>query len=440
MKHTLLATTALVAITGAAAAEITVSGSARIGLQTTEGFAAASAVLEYATTTANMVSTYDIFGAGIIANSIQTDTYNTTTTAQTLVAVATGVKILAADITALDVLIAEVEARILKETNSITKQATVETLRAIVQSTAEQTQMTTDLATMKSLRGQMVKTTTAAKVLTADTTDSRNRMRVTFTGSGETDSGISFGGSMRADNAAGAASGTGGTAGTQYISGAFGKVTMGDLGGADKDAAGNIAGVGLTGLSDTNEVSYQGKDHNIGYSYTAAGLSFGYSQDTTVKSGSNSALGLKWTGDMGGTSMTVGLGQSKVGTATQSTVSLAMSTGGLTIKGITSTNDNGPAVVFAAGTSRNGTGATAYVADTEAVDNNDTDTTGVSISYSMDAMSVTAFTKKVETTGVTDKDYSGFGFAYDMGGVSLKAGVVDNNDQQLVDFGLSFNF
>ena len=440
MKHTLLATTALVAITGAAAAEITVSGSARIGLMTTEGFAAASAVLEYATTTANMKATYDIFGRAITANAMVKDKYNTTTTAETMVAVGTGVKALAADITALDVLIAEVEARILKETNSITKQATVETLRAIVQSTAEQTQMTTDLATMKSLRGQMVKTTTAAKVLTADTTDARNRMRVTFTGSGETDSGISFGGSMRADNSGAAASGTGGTGGTQYVSGAFGKVTMGDLGGADKDASGNIAGVGLTGLSDHNEVSYQGKDHNIGYSYTAAGLTFGYSQDTTLKSGSNSALGLKWTGDMGGTSLTVGLGQSKVGTSTQSTMSLAMSTGGLTIKGITSTNDNGPAVVFAAGTARNGTGATAYVADTEAVDNNDTDTTGVSISYSMDAMSVTAFTKKVETTGVADKDYSGFGFAYDMGGVSLKAGVVDNNDQQLVDFGLSFNF
>ena len=40
MKHTLLATTALVAMTGAAAAEITISGTARIGMVTTEGAAA----------------------------------------------------------------------------------------------------------------------------------------------------------------------------------------------------------------------------------------------------------------------------------------------------------------------------------------------------------------------------------------------------------------
>ena len=43
MKHTLLATTALVAMTGAAAAEITISGTARIGMVTTEGAAAVAA-------------------------------------------------------------------------------------------------------------------------------------------------------------------------------------------------------------------------------------------------------------------------------------------------------------------------------------------------------------------------------------------------------------
>jgi hypothetical protein len=44
MKHTLLATTALVAVTGAAAAEITISGTARLGMVTTEGAAAVTAV------------------------------------------------------------------------------------------------------------------------------------------------------------------------------------------------------------------------------------------------------------------------------------------------------------------------------------------------------------------------------------------------------------
>ena len=37
MKKTLLTTTALVALAGAATAEITITGTARLGLQTTEG-------------------------------------------------------------------------------------------------------------------------------------------------------------------------------------------------------------------------------------------------------------------------------------------------------------------------------------------------------------------------------------------------------------------
>ena len=43
MKKTLLTTTALVVLVGAATAEITVTGTARLGLQTTEGTAAVAA-------------------------------------------------------------------------------------------------------------------------------------------------------------------------------------------------------------------------------------------------------------------------------------------------------------------------------------------------------------------------------------------------------------
>ena len=43
MKKTLLTTTALVALAGAATAEITITGTARLGLQTTEGTAAVKA-------------------------------------------------------------------------------------------------------------------------------------------------------------------------------------------------------------------------------------------------------------------------------------------------------------------------------------------------------------------------------------------------------------
>jgi outer membrane protein OmpU len=264
-----------------------------------------------------------------------------------------------------------------------------------------------------------------------DTTAAVNRFRISFAASGETDSGISYGISGRAEQSGSS------TAGSQYISGSFGKITMGDLGGADKDAAGHIAGgVGVSGMGSANEIAYQAAGHNLGYEFSAGGITFGYSQDTAIQSGSNSAMGIKWSGDMGGTGITVGLGQSKMGTATQSTMSVAVSMSGLTIKGISSTNDNGPSTVVDAVTGAIGTAATAATGNA----NNDTDHTGVSIAYAMDNMSVTAYTKKVSTLGAADEDYTGIGFTYDMGGATLKAGMTDNNDISSMDLGVSFSF
>lgn len=82
-----------------------------------------------------------------------------------------------------------------------------------------------------------------------------SRARVMFTMSGESDSGLSFGASFRANDAAGAASGT---AGSVFISGAFGKLSAGDVDGAAQMATGHVAGVGLTGLGDLNESTFLG--------------------------------------------------------------------------------------------------------------------------------------------------------------------------------------
>lgn len=82
-----------------------------------------------------------------------------------------------------------------------------------------------------------------------------SRARVSFTLAGESDGGLSFGASFRADNAAGAA---GGTAGSVFLSGAFGKLTMGDVDGAAQTATGHVSGVGLTGLNDWNESTFLG--------------------------------------------------------------------------------------------------------------------------------------------------------------------------------------
>jgi outer membrane protein OmpU len=431
MKHTLLATTALVAMTGAAAAELTITATGRIGFTSTEGTALKAATTGFNKVTTAANATVDILGAKLTTvTSLVIDTYNITESAVAITAAGTAAS--ADDITALDLLINEAKARVQGlSTSGTPKAGNVGTVSIL----AEQAQIATDIATLEAIRASLIKDT-AKVAATADSTDAANRFRINFAGSGETDSGISYGISGRAEQSDST------LLGSQYISGAFGKISMGDLGGADKDATGNISGVGLTGLGDHNEVTYQGAaGHNIGYEYSTAGLTFGYSQDTAVKTGSNSAMGLKYSGDLGGATVSVGVGQSKVGVKTQNTISVSATTGGLTLKAISSTNDNGPAVKAADGTTRSAKGSTtAFVMDTLAAANSDTDTTGVSISYSMDAMTVTGFTKTVSTLGSADMDYSGFGFAYDMGGVTLKAGVVDNNDQQLIDLGLSFSF
>jgi outer membrane protein OmpU len=268
----------------------------------------------------------------------------------------------------------------------------------------------------------------------ADVTSAVNRFRISFKGSGETDGGIAYGISGRADQQ------NGSLGGTQFISGAFGKITMGDLGGADKDAAGHIAGgVGLSGMGSNNEIAYQAANHNLGYEFSTNGLTVGYSQNTAIQNGSNSAVGIKWAGDLGGTGVTVGLGQSKVGTSTQSTMSVAVSMSGLTIKGIQSTNDNGPANADVTGVT-GAIGTRRVVGVDNSASNPDTDHTGFSISYAMDAMTVTAYSKTVSTLGAADQDFTGLGFTYDMGGATLKAGMVDDNNITSMDLGISFSF
>ena len=80
-----------------------------------------------------------------------------------------------------------------------------------------------------------------------------SRVRVAFTLTQETDAGVTFGGTVRADNAS---DGNKGKAGSVFMSGAFGKLSMGDVDGAAESAVGNLSGVGYTGLGDFNEAFY----------------------------------------------------------------------------------------------------------------------------------------------------------------------------------------
>ena len=111
-----------------------------------------------------------------------------------------------------------------------------------------------------------------------------SRIRIAFTASGETDNGLTFGGTIRADNAGksvdakhceapacaevvtngvsnqgdntSSGGGVSGMGGEVFVMGPFGTVTMGDTAGAAKKAVGQAGGVGMTGLGDLNEITY----------------------------------------------------------------------------------------------------------------------------------------------------------------------------------------
>jgi outer membrane protein OmpU len=256
-----------------------------------------------------------------------------------------------------------------------------------------------------------------------------SRARVMFTMTGTTDDGLEFGASFRANDAVEAEEGV---AGSVFISGAFGKLSMGDVDGAALAAVGDLDGVGLTGLGDLNEMVYLSRsdtDESALYSYTTGNLAF-YVSASQVGDDENGfltanggeevvAVGAEYTADM----FSVALGYEQLdapggvdishlivgGTATFSNV---------TLKAIFGTADMGAA---------------------------DADQMGVSATYAQDAFSATVFYNDDEDFG--GGTAVGVGGAYDLGGgASVKAGYVSFDpvgpagSDDSFDFGFAMEF
>ena len=261
-----------------------------------------------------------------------------------------------------------------------------------------------------------------------------SRLRFTLTASGVTDGGLSFGGAARIDQydentdaalsgrasgsnaaAAGAAADRG-TAGSVYVSGAFGKITMGDIGSAHESATGDLHGVGLT-LS-SNEMGYAGggDDTGVAYSYTTGNFtiyaSMGQRQDTSA----NNENGLGVSYNMNG--ITIAAGTADDGTVEESSFAISGTVAGVGLKAIMLDRDNSTT----------------------------SGEVGFSASYAVDSnLSLSAFTRSVEYTNAGDREYTGVGFAYNLGGgASLKGGFTDGggstNALDAMDLGLSFSF
>lgn len=240
-----------------------------------------------------------------------------------------------------------------------------------------------------------------------------SRIRISFAASGETDGGLSFGGSIRADNSG---NGTAGTAGNVFVSGAFGKLSMGDVDGGAEQAVGDVSGVGLTGLGDHNETVYLNGDNDPTalYEYTTGDLSFYLSAGQPSAADSEYAVGAKYAPGM----YTVGLGYENddLDNESQILVSGSASFGDATVKAVYGTLSSDVAA-------RDG----AQYA--------------VSLDYTMGATTGTLYYADREDIG--DAKAYGLGASYDLGGgAALKGGYVRNQttDEDAYDFGISMKF
>lgn len=158
---------------------------------------------------------------------------------------------------------------------------------------------------------------------------SRVRFGVNMTG--ETDSGITFGATIRADNAIGGEGGSGDNSGQRsgsvFVSGAWGTLTYGDTNGADEQWVGDVPGnYSLTGLSDFNETLFISNGGDFG---TDSGRSFADNPDArptvrydfdimgfglSVSSNrdlTDIGVGTGYSADFGGGSWTAGIGYYK---------------------------------------------------------------------------------------------------------------------------------
>lgn len=230
-----------------------------------------------------------------------------------------------------------------------------------------------------------------------------SRIRISFTASGETDGGLAFGGSIRANNAAGGAAGT---AGSVFISGAFGKLSMGDVDSAANALVGNVAGVGLTGLGDANELGYIGTGAGIGalYTYSTGALTIALSAQQPTDTNPANSVAVKYAGE----GFSVALGHEDNGVNTQTTVGVSATAGDVALSLVAADNS--------------------AWADTHYA---------VSASYSSGEMGVTAF---YADKGAVDS--YGLGGSYSLGGGATVVGGLSKSTgaNTVMDLGVSFSF
>ncbi|WP_041527436.1 porin [Paracoccus aminophilus] len=304
-----------------------------------------------------------------------------------------------------------------------------------------------------------------------------SRARVLFTLTGESDAGLSFGAKFRVDQENYKAdpyrSAARGSAGQIWISGTYGKLSMGDVVSASEAAIGDLYEVGYTDGAvafDSEEISYLTADgNNLGqgpavlYEYGINGFTF-YASATdgsdrswgSVTFGDNTededalsnkvaySLAAKYEVD----NYNVGLGFGKHGDAKEIVLGAEGKFDQFSVKGVYAHYKDRSAVdAFAAITGKNPITNAAGANVTG--DYNFKSTIGLSGAYQADALLVKAFWRQdkftTDVVGLSNEKYNSYGIGadYDLGGgATLAGGIIDTDYLQdtVADLGIKFKF
>ena len=266
-------------------------------------------------------------------------------------------------------------------------------------------------------------------------------VEVTFTMSGTTDGGLEFGAAIDLDETDVALNDDSGT--TVYISGSFGKLTMGDTDGAIdwalQDAAAltsiaddhttHVAWFGATGLDG------QGDGQVARYENTFGAVSFAISaeqEDDGAAGGADDiwGVGVKYTADLGGTALNLGLGYQKgnFGAGDVNTTATGVSVGAELASGFSAS-----------------LGYITY--DLEPVAAVDFDHVGLGLTYTTGALSLHANYGEISPDVGASVDSFGVAVNYDLGGGAVvmagygsdvDAVTAGDQDQWSIGLGMSF--
>ncbi|MDO5643789.1 MAG: porin, partial [Paracoccus sp. (in: a-proteobacteria)] len=288
-----------------------------------------------------------------------------------------------------------------------------------------------------------------------------NRMRVHFTMTGESQSGISFGAKLRSDQHSNSGGNRSATAGTVWVSSAYGKLTVGDIDGALEKAVGDLPEVGLTGLDFWNEFAYIGSEegaygdagvlyeYGIGNAHLYLSFHDRYAANTDVKHDTAAwSVGVGY--DLGGYTFGIGYDRSPFTfnpfTVHETSSSIWAPVGPL------GWGEKSSTWGISGGTSIQGiTFKAAYLKTNSDDDNLDYAQYGLGAAYDMaNGVGLSGYYRKNDFKNIEAKGHAiGLGASYDLGGgATVKGGVVytkstilgDERKNTLADFGLEFKF